>query len=455
MKQILSLLLLFFSWSRLIAWVCLFGLALFAFAVYTSLGGNAETAWKLLKASYVFAFAMPYFTLPGYFRNLISNQRLAMVPGFFLKAGIALFIATLLGSVGLQIAVTWLGLDTLPPGSSWLYFVVASTYMGYSQLFMGRRRAHLFMAAPSFLMVYLLFVASRNGVGVILVHDTLINALVLVCLACWGLAFYLLMTRTLFSRPTVILLSPGDREGFQSLWKTHDRHPNSSTTAGTLLLGLPDGYRPLLRGGAMWILVFPFSVALCFKVMDLILPGSFFPPFSWTFIAASGFLGGWSTFANGEFAARSRLLWLRYGSDRRMLWWHMEKIMWKNWGCIYVWAIVAALVMSYLSLFDTEIIVNYLLFIPTTCCFLLYLSILTRISGWPEMIKGFMYILVSVMIMISGGHALGTGDFSIINLVEVLMLLLGFVFRFMAQRAFQVIDWYQVQPFRISAILRK
>ena len=453
MKQVLSIFLNLFTWYPGSKWVIRTGLAFLGAALLAVAFPAPEPATKLVKLSYIALLVFPYLGLPGHFRTLLANKRLGLVPGFYLSAGIAVLLFTLVTSVYYQAMTLLLGLESLAPGTVLFFFIFASGYMTYTQLVMTSKYSPYFMMAGTLFITYILFIiATQTGLAFVTTYDSAILTAALLALAGWCWTLYYVATHDRYSPARSIFMPCGDKESFQGVWNRHDRHPLSSTTSGTLLLGLPDGLYPQLHGGVLWIMVFPGAMALMFVLMNALVPGNPMPPATWSFLVASGFLGGCCTMANGEFAARSRLLWLRYGSDRGMLWRHMEKVLLRNWSCVYASALLIAILAAALSLFAGDVILNYLLFIPVCAFFMLYLSLASRITGLPAILKAVIFMVCMVLVIWAVSRRASNGHFYALNALEVIMVLAGILLRTIARNSFLNIDWYQVRPFSLAAI---
>lgn len=453
MKQILTIFLNLFTWYPGSKWVNRIGLAFLACAALAALFSAPALADKLLKLAFIVLFIFQYLGIPGHYRSLLANRRLGLVPGFHLKAGLAVLLFTMILSCFYQASTLLLGLDTLAPGTALFFFLIASSHMAYMQLTMASKYAHFYGLAYAFALTYILFViVTRTGFGFVDTYAGMILFCALLAIAGWCGSLFYVATHDHFNPPRSIFMPDPDKEGFRSLWENRERHPRTSTTSGTLLLGFPDDLAAQLKGGFMWIIVFPGAMALFFILMNVVVPGDHMPPFAWTFLAASGFLGGCSTMANGEFAARSRLLWLRYGSNRNMLWRHMEKVLLRNWCCVYANALLVAALFTLLLPFPAVYILNYLLFIPACAFYLLYLSMAGRVTTWPGILRTALYLGSIGLALWAVIMGVKDGQFFILNAVEGGMVVLGLLFRAFARSRFLNIDWYQVRPFSLAAI---
>ena len=95
MRSVLYILLIYLNFQRIISWMSRFGLILFILSTPAALV-NAQLAHGALTLAFIFVFVFPYLFTPMIHRELISNRHLALVPGFHIRAGMTLFIYTVL-----------------------------------------------------------------------------------------------------------------------------------------------------------------------------------------------------------------------------------------------------------------------------------------------------------------------------------------------------------------------
>ena len=449
MKQILNIFIYYLSWHSSVTWFCRAGLALWVLAIVAKLISAQDIAYTMALLGYISLAGLPTLALPGIFRELITNKRLSLLPGFHFRAGLALLLLIVAISLVLPAFTTVFSIAGLAPGLAPWIFLTASLYTGYVQLCITSKHSVYLMGIGVWLSVSVLFYLKNTGIQFTEINPFLVATLVSFCLAVWCYALYTLSIRDKF-KP--IYRAFQDHEPFRKLWESHDRHPGSSTSAGTLLMGVPDGYRPLLKGASMWILVFPGTCAGLFAFFNIFIMGDALPPFTWSFITASAVLGGWNSIISGELAARSRLLWLRYGSDRKMLWRHMERVLLRTQAGIYFWALCVIAVMAVFRFLEPVILFNYFFFIFALSLFQLYLSLIGRIAAWPTIVKALLFILTMGCLIVATIRGFDTGDYFVLNMLELVLLALAMVMRQLARRRFIGIDWYQVQPLNLAAV---
>ena len=356
-----------FTWYPGSQWVVRLGIFFATVAVVlTLIPGQAELAWIWLKMAYVI-LAFHFLSLPGYLRNLLSNHRLGLIPRFYRKTGIAMFLFTLFGSVFLQATTLLLGLDTLAPGTALFFFTMASVYMGYVQFAVTRKHSLVYMAV--FVLSFSLMLATflrPAGTDWIIKLLPFFTATAFICAGgwCWAIDFIsrhdnYKPARSIFSL-NMNFMESADKEGFKGMWDNRDRDLGGTTYSGTLLIGMPDGRWNYFKGAVMWLMVFPTAMVTIILLFSFFTPSDTFPPVFWAFLVSSAFLGGWSTLGFGEFTARSRFLWLRLGAYRKTLWDHLERIAFDYILMFFACALIVAMVYGLVIRFEATILVNYL-----------------------------------------------------------------------------------------------
>lgn len=449
MKQILALFLYYLGWHGFIRWLVRVGLVLVAVAIVGAFF-STNFAFGAAIYAYICIFALPLLMLPGPFRNLITNQRLGLVPGFRLRAGLALLLLTLLASGILQAITFILAVDALPPWTAFYFFTAASGYTCYMQWAITSRHTALLMPLGAWFIALFILYMKRLGWGVLEQHLELLVPGFLAALAGWSYALYVLATRDRFDNAFRFWQS--GKEPLRRIWALHDRHPEASTPAGTLLLGMPDGTRQCLLVTVWWIIYIPLFVASILHTFNLLGAGDALPPFLWTFLTTSAFLGGCQTISSGEFAARTRLLWLRFGSDRVNQWRHLERILWHGLLVMYGLALATALGLAALGQLNAVLLVNYVFFIIAVSLYFLYFSLLCRIMDWPNPVKGLFIVLSLALLIFVTSRSFNFDSFTTLNGLEIIALLAAGLMRSLAHSRFLGIDWYRVQPINLRRI---
>ena len=435
MRAVFYILLIYLNFQRIISWMSRFGLILFILSTPAALV-NAQLAHGALTLAFIFVFVFPYLFTPMIHRELISNRHLALVPGFHIRAGMTLFIYTVLLALTLPCISAIHGANAVTPWRVLAVFTAASAYSGFYGSILPSRYVLLFgTIVPLGLFV------------LVVQYKPLINAVVLDP-RFLGTAFAISVLGWIYG---LMVLAMKNYLGWLSRWQIG---PYQSA-AGTLLSGCPDGMLNRIKRVLDTIVIAPLLVCL----FILFMWGIKFPSQP---VAISSFFLLFSLLTSimfsldyGELAARGRLLWLRYGGDRLWQWRFMEKYILTTLGI----NVLIALVISTAFLLLTDVpsikLLYYFTMIICGVFFCCYLSLACRIHNWSNVaiaitIIIFLSFLVTVSTIILLGPAPDTGILVSNPLRFVSMpgglILLSLALRAYARRGFTGVDWFIVKP---------
>lgn len=425
-------------WQRVLHWLVMMGLAALALSPLVALLIDSHTAFGVFIYGYVAALALPLLAAPVAFRQLIGSRRLALVPHLPLQSGIAWLILTMLAAVGPALGglLYWPG--SIHPQFVPRMFIVASLYAALLQWALCSRYLVFLLSVGPFVLFFLLL-----RVGPLLVAPSATWATAGLCLAGWIGALQILRTRSDFRPLTKVPLGSTDylwgTMGWQLLSPGFIGRMRSAS--GTLLLGYPDGI-----SGRLWFQFVNIILSPLLGVGLLYLVGfSNFqnPPNLFFFYLLFSMISAIAhSLANGELAARSRLLWLRHGGPRNEQWRLVDHTLLGNMLLLALLLLPQTLIGHFvLTAMENFSLLDYLL--GTLSCYLLgsYFSLAARIYQW-SLVAQFLIIVV-----------LGPGVAVSYNQDAVPLLLLfpavtmvALLFRSLARRRFLEVDWLQVKP---------
>ena len=461
MRSVLYILLIYLNFQRIISWMSRFGLILFILSTPAALV-NAQLAHGALTLAFIFVFVFPYLFTPMIHRELISNRHLALVPGFHIRAGMTLFIYTVLLALTLPCISAIHGANAVTPWRVLAVFTAASAYSGFYGSILPSRYVLLFGTIVP-LGLFVLVVQYKPLINAVVLDPRFLGTAFAISVLGWIYGLMVLAMKNYFrpvyastplisGKPDVISTNAFTPNlGWLSRWQIG---PYQSA-AGTLLSGCPDGMLNRIKRVLDTIVIAPLLVCL----FILFMWGIKFPSQP---VAISSFFLLFSLLTSimfsldyGELAARGRLLWLRYGGDRQWQWRFMEKYILTTLGI----NVLIALVISTAFLLLTDVpsikLLYYFTMIICGVFFCCYLSLACRIHNWSNVaiaitIIIFFSFLVTVSTIILLGPAPDTGILVSNPLRFVSMpgglILLSLALRAYARRGFTGVDWFIVKP---------
>lgn len=444
MKGFGMLLLYFFTWRSVIVGSVLLGLVVLALAMgLAALAPRGAIAMALL--AFVLLLAVPYLSAPKALRTLISNRRLAMVPGLPVRTGLAMCLLTALTAVFLPLCGLLLG---APGAFVWLgiyIFILASLYTLVGQLLVTSRYLWVHV---QWLPVAVMLLLSQFGKQLLQLAT---SAAVVGAIAAAACAGWLWMLVRLARRPnfkpayaTDMNMADQDTNSLFSSWV--NRGPRQRLAPVTSLV---QGYPANRRSRAMNILflvVFnPLLSVLLVKLMDrndhnVRIDGTTL------FLAMSlltSFIAG--ALAWAETGPRARLLWLRVPGARPQVWAKLERDLWDYFVVLLgVTAVVVAVAWSQGE--ELMLLVHYALLLFTLAYFQRYLPLAARLNGWSSLGQALVSLGSLVVIGLTLVYSLRLANFNLFFLLELCLVLLGTLFRAFAKFGFSRVDWMVLRP---------
>lgn len=448
MRKLWLLLKYYYLWQPAIPLVATLGVLLFVLKVVFTNTSEAVT-FALGMASFAFLFIIPFFSGSTALRHLIANPRLAMLPGFRVRAGVTHLVIAIAASVFLYANFLVFAPDEYSPLVMLRTFICLSAYAGFMQLILPSRYFATFISLAPIVFVMILM-QFQGLVATLFLDANFTIALFLVSLAGWGWGFHLLATGNKFRPGRTTTLN--DTEA----WASYDGGlltrlaiGNASTPQGTLLLGYPDNWWGIVLRVVYYFILTPLFTTGAMVLIgitrewDAPLPDSLIG----LFLAISLFSGMFCIFVYGELVARARLVWLRYGTDRAAQWHLVDAYCLRYLLVYYLCGSLVALVACLLTDIYGVYLLHYLLIMFSFCCFNLYFSLLVRATRLPTLVL-VIIIIISMVFLVAGivrALWIDSPTFDLLVTVEALLLALGIAFRYRVKRLFAGIDWQQVK----------
>ncbi len=442
MKAFGMLLLYFFTWRTVIIGSVFVGAALLALAssifVFSS---NGATAAMML--AFIFLLAVPYLSAPFALRIIISNRRLAIVPGLPLRAGLALFLLALLTAAFIPLTAWLLG---GPATIFWLgpeIFVIASLYAMVMQLLVTSR---YMLVAVNWLPIVLIVLVTLFGEQLVALAKSGLGVTLLasLALAAWIYALVVLARRRNFKPRHIPEEGNIDREiaaGISS-WLGHSLDRNVSRTA-SLLFGYPASLRSRVTSILMALVFNPLIAVLLMLFMSRSQGGPGFMPLGATemFLAMSMLTSFVTTSIHAtETGARARLLWLRLPGARAKIWEKVESELWINFLLQLGLATVIAIALTLYGK-GSMLLVHYVLLVFALPLYQNYLTLCARLNRWTSLTQALVMIGSLGSIVVAIVYALRVANFNVGLFAELCLLVLSVVFRTYAKFGFNRVDW--------------
>ncbi len=445
MKGFGILLLYFFTWRSVIIGSAFLGLALLGLAASVA-AMSAQAAFALTLPAFAFLLAVPYMSAPKALRTIISNRRLAIVPGLPLRTGLAMLALTTL--IGAFIPVSgWL--FGAPPVIFWLgpqIFIIASLYTLVTQLLVTSR----------YVWVHLNWLPIALFMLISLFDDQLLrlatNRTAIALIAGFAFAGWLCMLVILARRPnfkpayaTDVATADRDAGSLFFVWLNGKQgHGLSPTTS--LLLGYPANLRSRAFNIFLLIVLNPFLSMLFVEFMGRNNDGAKVLSSTNMFLVMSLF----TSFVTGPIAwaetgARTRLLWLRVPGGRNQVWQTLENELWAYFLLLLPMTLVIAAVISLYGE-GSVLLVHYVLALFSITLYQRYLPLAARVNNWSSLTQSLVLIASVTAIAVTVVYSLIVASFNLAFLLELCFLLLGLLFRALAKRGFNRVDWQVLRP---------
>lgn len=460
MKAVLYILFFYIDFQRIVSWMSRFGLIMLLLSIPTALV-NTRLAHGALIFAYIFILAFPYMFTPMVLRELISNRHLSLVPGFHVRAGIALLIYTVVLAIIPCLSGVF-GWDGVTPWRALVIFTLASAYNGFYGLILPSRYVLPLGAVVPLGLLILTFQYKPQISAVFNDPGFLITASVISIMG-WIYALVVLSRKNYF-RPiyTSTPLITGKPDGispdafamdlgFFSRWQIGPL----KSAAGTLLLGYADGIPNRIKRSLLLMVVSPILWCLFMLIVGSIThpPNPIGMPRIFLITSLMTSIGvGWEF---GELAARGRLLWLRHGSDRLRQWWFMEKLFLMTLGLNLIIAALICITFLLSTRLPGIQLMYYMGMIIGGGFFCTYLSLVCKIYNWSFAATAITVIIALGFVVVVSLIILLAQEPSTVVLVSnpfvfgsILggLLLFSIVLRAYARRGFTGIDWLVVKP---------
>lgn len=452
MSTLLSLLLHYLFWQRIMRWT-------FAAGAVLVLAGVIWSHWETDNRMYglpvllgsVLMWLFPLLVSSITFRQLISNTRLSLTPSLRRQAAWAWLLLTVLASLwfGLASTFTKYGL-TLPAFTS--SFAVISLFLLLSQYWLSSRWG----AA-----LYWLFIVGASQIWQLpairdAIADPGISLLLTgVALSGWGLLFRWLRTaRRIMPLPMIFAQINSTQDGPnacapEGLLKFSFRGTRSA--ANTLLFGSYDNLSNRLLLQVFLYGAFPLLMTLLLIIPSLSKDKAATTSFSPLALLAMGLYGCFMAgFLGREWLARLRYLWLRLPGNRLALWQQLERLLWKDVGLSLSVAIGYAVAVGVLTDMPIPYGMAFVAISISTLLFHLYVSQYLRVRQ--RGLAWHMLVMLLAMLILAGAAALAHLQESLWPLAVVIMALLGisWLLRARTRQHFVTVDWCQIRPMQIG-----
>lgn len=445
MKGFGMVLLYFFTWRSVIAGAVVFGLALLALASSLAMLFPQGAAVVALFA-FGFLLAIPYLAAPKALRTLISNRRLAIVPGFPLRTGFAMLVLTLLTAAFLPLAAVLL---RAPDDFYWIglhVFIIASLYTIVSQLVVTSRHIWLHVNWLPIAAIVLLSLFGEQ-LWSLATNHTAVLLIAAIALAAW-LRFLMLLARRPDFKPAYATdLQAGDSDMNALFAKWVNRRPDQGPSPATsLILGYPANLRSRAVNVVFVLVLNPLLSVLLVHFMSRDNEGAMVLGGTDLFLVMSlvtSFITG--AVAWTETGARARLLWLRVPGARTAVWHRLERELWDYFMLLL--AVVMAVATTIALMGDASmLLVHYALTLFTLTIYQRYLPLAARLNGWSSLAQALVQIGSLAAIGFTLVYSLRIANFNLAFLLELCLLAFGVLFRMLAQFGFRRVDWQLLRP---------
>jgi hypothetical protein len=452
MKSYGLILLYLFTWRTVITGAMFLGLLLLALALSTSIY-NPYLAFSLAVIAFMNLLGVPYLSAAPAMRKLISNRSLSIMPNFSFRVGLVLLTLTIVTAGFLPL----LGWFFAMPGMSFSFalklFIVISLYTGLMQLLLPSQHAVMGFSLAPFLILFLLNLFEET-VWRLYNNDSFIMMLSFATLGLWFYALWILAHKRTFKPAFANSMAGFSQNNWihdAQLLKRFDLGAKASP-AGSVLLAYPATIPIRLLNISYLLVVSPLVSAILLKLIGFgqeAAPASAgiepvtAPDALDLFLLFSLFTGCISSWAYGEIGARARLIWLRIGGSRNLLWRRMEAQLWMNIGLLSCLTLVIVLIAS---LFGKTGLLHYPLLIIACAFYDGYYNLCARVHGWSSLSQA-LVMLTSLGILVASLIAtFKNPELNILFVLETGMVLLAVLFRTLSKIRFNRVDWQVLKP---------
>ena len=435
----------FFRGVRILPWVSGVGLFMIAFEVF--MPGNA--AGTLVSFGAILFAGFPTLLGGPFYRQLIGNRRMALVPGLRYFATAALFLLALCGAALAAFAATQLEPRYDPWRVGQLAFALISLYLLVSQWLVARPATMIGFVLLPWIAFGLVF-SDRN-----VATESLLVPWAWLSIAGLGwLWLAIAVSRHALAHRWLARRIPGtaavsETPGF---WQSPDAwlDPSSfATAAGTLMRGRGDSWRNRLNGALVMVLLLPAAMSGLVLMLAILGEDTEDPRFGGIFLGTSFLVVCVLPKALfGEWPARLRLLWLRVAGDRPELWRRTERTLLQEVALIV--AILLPVAGGILILYDVprHFVYVYLAGAALGVLTSSYAGFLARISCWGFVGQAALFVVVIMTFTLVGVALRNSAEPRSVLALLPLLLALALGFRWMARSRFRRMDWCQVRPRR-------
>jgi len=445
MLRSLRILHYYFSWQRTMRWVVMIGAVLFA------IGMISPVLFPLRLLGDVFAIGFPVMTGGLAYRQIVSNRRFALVPGIRVHAAVALFLLAVTAA-----AAAWLtGIGLEAQGLPWDSWTISLHVFSYASLYLVATQ--WMITNPAGLLAFGIapIVALRLiGFSEPIVAARLAMVWPWLSLAVCAWAWLLVIAR----RPGAARPPSGASwAGFG--WSGELGNDNSvwlpragpmATALGTMMRGARDGLRNRLLLVLTTVLAFPVTLILLMVAIGAPLRGVSSDTFLPMLFLLASFYGvcTFSSMVYSEWPARLRLVWLRSGGSRDLLWRRLERTLFAELVLIAATVVVIGLAFLLLTGVRREFILLYVVGSCIASVLTGYMGFWIRVIGWHTLAHALLLIVITIgcfmaiMWLRSGG-----GESAIWYVLPGGAVLAAF-FRLLARRGFLRMDWCAIRPAR-------
>ncbi|MES2624778.1 MAG: hypothetical protein V4628_05840 [Pseudomonadota bacterium] len=400
--------------------------------------------------NFLLLLAIPLFTLPISIRTLLSNQRLALMPGFARKVIVALFIQIVLTASFLPFFAWLFDIQRFPALAAYYLFIGISLYLLVA--FILARTQWGIMAlgilmAPAVIMVNR-WAFMRGELS--LLGTTQLYTLILLVILGWLLVLRL-ASKTRTVHPAAHNWNRNDQVyGVDAMLKMGllPNSGNSRSPALSLLLGYPANTLSVLRLKLLAGLLGPLPIVLFIRLADINQVR-----FSWAdllrmvmfiYLFSAAFMG----FQNAELVTRMRLLWLKAPRLRNDLWGLLETQHWLSQATFLFLTILLTVAATFLLSIKPQMLLHYPLLLLVLNANTSYYCMCARLKGWSRL-RGFILIAATWFFSVwiaAESMRLGIGTY----LIALEVVLVGFAigWRHLAKTHFARVDWQVLKPAR-------